>query len=129
MTKYIDGFLLSVPKKKLDAYRKLAQMMAKLTKKYGALEYVEAAGEDMNPKGMGGMKFAKFPEIARAKDDETVIFSYIVYKSRSHRDEVNAKIMNDPMMKSEDMKDMEMPFNMQRMAYGGFKTIVAEGVC
>jgi uncharacterized protein YbaA (DUF1428 family) len=123
MAKYIDGFVLPVPKKNLGVYRRMAGMMAKLTKKYGALEYLEAVGDDMNPKMMG-MKFTKFPKLAKTKSDETVVFSFIVYKSKKHRDSVNAKIMKDPVMNDPKMKDMPMPFDMKRMAYGGFKTIV-----
>lgn len=123
MAKYVDGFVLPVPKKNLGAYRRMAGMMAKLTKKYGALEYIESVGDDMNPKMMG-MKFTKFPILAKAKPDETVVFSFIVYKSKKHRDSVNAKIMKDPVMADPKMKDMPMPFDMKRMAYGGFKTII-----
>ena len=122
--KYVDGFVLAVPKKNLAAYRKMSQVMGKLTKKYGALEYLEAAGDDMDPKMMGDMKFLKFPQMVKAKPDETVVFSFITFKSRAHRDAVNAKIMKDPMMNDPKMKDMPMPFDMKRMAYGGFKTIV-----
>ena len=117
MTKYVDGFVLPVPKKNIKAYQKMAQGMAKLLKKYGALEYIEAVGDDLNP---GGMAFAKFPQLAKAKPNETVVFSFIVYKSRAHRDAINAKIMKDPSMN----EDMLMPFDMRRMAVGGFKTIV-----
>jgi len=124
MAKYIDGFVLPIPKDKINEYKKMAGLMAKLTKKYGALEYIEAVGEDMSPKGMGQMKFTKFPQMAKAKPGETVVFSFIVYKSRKHRDQVNAKIMKDPVMQDPEWKDKPMPFDMKRMAYGGFKSIV-----
>lgn len=124
MAKYIDGFVLPVPKKNMNKYRKMAQMMVKLAKKYGALEYIESVGDDLNPKMMGGMKIAKFPQIAKAKADETVVFSFIIFKSRAHRDSFNAKMMKDPIMNDPKMKDMPMPFDMKRMAYGGFKSIV-----
>lgn len=123
MAKYIDGFVLPVPKKNISTYRRMAGMMAKLTKKYGALEYLESVGDDMNPK-MAGMEFTKFPQLAKAKPGETVVFSFIVYKSKKHRDQVNAKIMKDPMMSDSGWKDKPMPFDMKRMAYGGFKAIV-----
>jgi uncharacterized protein YbaA (DUF1428 family) len=123
MAKYIDGFVLPVPKNKLAEYKKMSKTMSKLLKKYGALEYIEAAGEDLNPK-MGGMKFTKFEQMAKAKPDEAVMFSFIVFKSRKHRDQVNAKVMKDPAMSEEKWKDVPMPFDMKRMAYGGFEAIV-----
>jgi uncharacterized protein YbaA (DUF1428 family) len=118
MASYIDGFVLVVPKKKLPAYRRLAAKAGKIWKEYGALDYVEAAGDHMN------VRWGKpFPKLAKTKTGETVIFSYIVYKSRKHRDEVNKAVMKDKRMKTMcDPKDM--PFDMKRMSYGGFKTIV-----
>ncbi|KKQ45758.1 MAG: hypothetical protein US63_C0011G0026 [Candidatus Moranbacteria bacterium GW2011_GWC2_37_8] len=124
MAKYIDGFVLPVPIRKLPEYRKMALPMAKLMKKYGALDYIEAVGDDLNPTMMG-MDFVKFPELVKVKKGETVVFSFIVYKSRTHRDTVNAKVMKDPMMSDPKMKDMPMPFDMKRMAYGGFKSIIS----
>jgi alkaline phosphatase len=123
MAKYIDGFVLPVAKKNLAAYRKMSQVMAKIMKKYGALEYIEAVGDDLNPKMMG-MNFVKFPQMTKAKPGETVMFSFIIYKSRAHRDAANAKMMKDPAMNDPKMKDMPMPFDMKRMAVGGFKAIV-----
>lgn len=117
---YVDGFVLTVPKKNIAAYKKMARIMAKMCKKYGALDYKECMGDDMRPKGMGGMKFTYFPQMANAQKGETVWFSFIVYKSRKHRDEVNAKIMKDPVMNDPKMQEMPMPFDMKRMAYGGF---------
>lgn len=127
MAKYIDGFVLPVPIKKLPEYRKMALPMVKLMKKYGALDYIEAIGDDLSPKmmGMDGVDFVKFPELAKVKKGETVVFSFIVYKSRTHRDAVNAKVMKDPSMNDPKNKDMIMPFDMKRMAYGGFKSIVS----
>lgn len=122
MGKYIDGFVLPVAKNNLAEYKKMSAAMGKLMKKYGALEYVEAVGDDLNPK-MGGMKFTKFAKMAKAKSGESVLFSYIVFKSRAHRDKVNEKVMKE-MMKTPMSKDMKMPFDMARMAYGGFKVIV-----
>jgi uncharacterized protein YbaA (DUF1428 family) len=123
MAKYVDGYVLPVPKKNLGEYRKMAQMMAKLMKKYGALEYIESVGEDLSPKSMG-MKFFSFPKMAKTKAGETVVFSFVVFKSRAHRDQVNAKMMKDTVMNDPKMKDMPMPFDMKRMAYGGFEVIV-----
>ena len=123
MEKYIDGFVLAVPEDKLAEYKKMAEEGGKIWKKYGALEYYECVGDDMSPT-MGGMEFLKFPELMKIKPGEVVIFSFIVYKSRAHRDEVNAKVMKDPMMNDPAKKDQPMPFDMKRMAYGGFRTIV-----
>jgi uncharacterized protein YbaA (DUF1428 family) len=123
MAKYVDGFVLPVPKSKLPEYKKMAQMGGKVWKKYGALEYFECVGEDLDPK-MGGMKFVKFPQLAKVKPGETVVFSFIVYKSRAHRDKVNALVMKDAMMNDPKYKDKPMPFDVKRMSYGGFKTLV-----
>ena len=122
MAKYIDGFVLPIPKKNLAAYKKMAEDAGKVWIKHGALEYKECVGEDMNPKAMG-MEFIKFPQLASAKDDETVVFSFITYKSREHRDEVNTKVMEE-FMKDPKAKEMKMPFDMKRMSYGGFETLV-----
>ncbi len=116
--RYVDGFVIPVPKKNLAAYRKMAQFGAKIWMEHGALEYRECIGEDLNVKF--GMPFTK---LARAKKGETVIFSWIVYKSRAHRDKVNAKVMKDPRMGTE-MDAKRMPFDIKKMAYGGFKIIV-----
>lgn len=124
MAKYVDGFVLPVPKKNIKDYIKMSRAMGKLMKKYGALEYIECEGDDLNPAMMVGMKSAKFEKIAKAKPDETVLFSFIVFKSKAHRDSVNAKVMKDPSMDDPKIKDMKMPFDMKRMAYGGFKVIV-----
>jgi uncharacterized protein YbaA (DUF1428 family) len=124
MSRYVDGFVLPVPIKKLPEYRKMALPMAKLMKKYGALDYIEAVGDDLKPKMMG-MDFVNFPDLAKVKKGETVVFSFIIYKSRAHRDAVNAKVMKDPVMNDPKNKDMVMPFDMKRMAYGGFKSIVS----
>lgn len=116
---YVDGFVLPVPKDKMEAYKALAEKAGPIWMEHGALQYVECWGDDLEDKG-----FSKtFPQIADPKPDETVVFSYIVYKSREHRDEVNAKVMADPRMNEGEMPDM--PFDCKRMAYGGFKTIVS----
>lgn len=115
--------MLVVPKKSLATYKKMAAQAGKVWKKYGALDYKECVGDDLNP-DMGEYKVLTFPEMARLKKDEAVVFSYIVYKSRKHRDSVNAKVMKDPMMNDPKEKDKPMPFDMKRMAYGGFKVVV-----
>lgn len=118
MARYVDGFVLPVPKKNLQAYRRLAQKAGKIWREHGALDYKECAGDDLNTK-MG----VPFLKSAKAKPGETVVFSYIVYKSRTHRDRVNAKVMKDPRIKKMcDPKDM--PFDCKRMVYGGFKVLV-----
>ena len=116
--KYVDGFVLPVPRKKLKAYVKMAKWGKRVWLKHGALDYQECVGDDLKPKW--GLPF---PRLARLKAGETVVFSYIVYKSRAHRDRVNARVMKE-MEKSPMPKDM--PFDMKRMAYGGFKVIVGK---
>jgi uncharacterized protein YbaA (DUF1428 family) len=120
---YVDGFVLAIQKKKLNAYRKMASQGGKIWKKHGALQFFECAGDDLSPK-MPGVKLARFPRLIRAKPNETVVFSFIVFKSRAHRDAVNKKVMKDPAMNPENMDMKDMPFDVKRMAYGGFKTIV-----
>ena len=114
--KYVDGFVIAVPEKNLPAYREMAKMGAKTWKKYGALEYFECVGDDLSPEWTG----IKFPKMVKAKAGETVVFSFIVYKSKAHRDEVIANVMKDPFMNT----DKPMPFDVKRMAYGGFEVIV-----
>lgn len=126
MAKYVDGFVLVVPKSKLALYRRMAQLGKKVWLKYGALDYQECAGDDLRPKSMGGMKPLSFVKMAKAKPGETVWFSFIVYKSKKHRDAVNAKVMKDPAMNNPEWKDMPMPFDMKRFAYGGFKVVVGK---
>ena len=117
--KYVDGFVLPVPKKKLKAYARLASMASKIWKEHGALEYRECVGDDLEVKfGIG------FPKTIKLKPGETVVFAWIVYKSRAHRDRVNAKVMKDPRLTEMCMKDAEMPFDVKRMNYGGFKVLV-----
>jgi uncharacterized protein YbaA (DUF1428 family) len=109
---YVDGFVLSVPKHKLDAYKELAQTAGKVWKEYGALSYVECVGDDV-PYG----EVTSFPRAVQAKEDEVVIFSWVTYESRQQRDSVLAKVMADPRMKH-DMS--QMPFDGKRMIFGGF---------
>jgi uncharacterized protein YbaA (DUF1428 family) len=118
MPLYVDGFLLPVPKKKLDAYRRVAQKAGRIWRQHGAVEFRECAGDDLRVK-MG----KSFPSILKVKSGETVMFSWIVFKSRAHRDRVNAKVMKDPRL-AEMMDPKAMPFDMKRMAYGGFKVLV-----
>ena len=121
---YVDGFVLVVPKKNVAAYRKMAKEGAKIWKKYGALDYKECIGDDLSP-NMGGMPALTFPKLGKVKKGETIWFSFIVYKNRKHRDTVNRKVMAYFDKKYADKKDHDMPFDMKRMAYGGFKTIVS----
>lgn len=115
---YVDGYVLPVPKKNLKAYRRLAQHAARLWREHGALAYKECVGDDLTTK-MG----VPFPKQAKAKTGETVIFAYILFKSRAHRDRVNTKVMKDPRIHAMcDPKDM--PFDYTRMTYGGFKVFV-----
>jgi len=118
MRGYVDGFVLAVPKKKIRAYKRLAEKAARVWRKHGALDYVEAVGNDLSSKWAG----IKFPRTVKARPSETVVFSYIVFKDRKHRDMVNAKVMKDPFMK--DAQPEQMPFDMKRMVYGGFKVLV-----
>lgn len=118
--RYVDGFVLTVPKSKLNAYKKMAKDAAKVWKKFGALEYVESVADDMKPKWVT----FTFPIMAKAKKNEAVFFSFIVYKSRKHRDSVNKKVMAYFDKKYGDKAHEDMPFDMKRMAYGGFKAIV-----
>ena len=115
---YVDGFVLAVPKKNLKAYARMAEKAGRIWKEHGALEFRECAGEDLNTKC--GIPFKK---IIKAKPGETVMFSWIVFKSRKDRDRVNAKVMKDPRLAGM-MDPSEMPFDVKRMAYGGFDSIV-----
>lgn len=117
MARYVDGFLVPVPSNNVEAYRKLARKAGKIWMEYGALEYVECIGDDVKPG-----KLTSFPQAVKQKTDETVAFSWIVYKSRKHRDAVNAKVMADPRIAAMDPKTM--PFDAKRMIFGGFKSIV-----
>jgi uncharacterized protein YbaA (DUF1428 family) len=115
---YVDGFLLAVPKKNVEAYRRIARKAGKIWREHGALDYKECVADDVK-----AGKVTSFPQSVKLKRDETVVFSYILYKSRAHRDRVNKKVMSDPRLA--DMMDPKaMPFDGQRMIWGGFKTIV-----
>jgi uncharacterized protein YbaA (DUF1428 family) len=114
---YVDGFVLPVPRKNLPAYQRLAQKAGRIWQEHGALEYRECVGDDLDVK-MG----RSFPRQLKLKRGETAVFSWIVYRSRAHRDQVNAKVMKDPRIAGMDPKGM--PFDVKRMVYGGFKTLV-----
>lgn len=122
--KYVDGFVFVVPKTKVEAYTKMAREGKRVWLKHGALDYKECMGEDLATKPQGGMKPLAFPRLAGAKKNETVWFSFIVFKSRKHRDAVNAKVMKEMDELYKDAKDFVMPFNPERMAYGGFQVLV-----
>lgn len=115
---YIDGFVAPVPKKNIGAYKKMSRKAGKVWMEYGALQYIEAMGDDVPPG-----KVTSFESSVKAKKDEIVFFSYIVYKSRAHRDKVNKKVMADPRIAG--MGPENMPFDDKRMIYGGFKPIVS----
>ncbi len=117
MARYVDGFVLPVPRKNLAAYRRLARKAAKVWRRHGALEYRECVGEDLKVKGI-----ADFPRQLRCKPGETVVFAWIVYRSRADRDRVNARAMNDPAFAGMDPK--KMPFDVKRMLGGGFEVLV-----
>jgi len=116
--RYVDGFVLPVPKKNLGAYRRLARKAGKIWMEYGALEYVECVADDVK-RG----KFTSFPQSVKLKPGEVVWFSWIIYKSRKHRDQVNAKVMKDPRLAA-TMDPKAMPFDIKRMIYGGVRTMV-----
>lgn len=115
---YVDGFVLPVPRKKLQAYRRMAQKAGKIWREHGALDYKECVADDVKPG-----KLTSFPQSVKLKRAEVVLFSWIVFKSRSHRDSVNAKVMKDPRI-AKMMEGKEMPFDVKRMSYGGFKVLV-----
>jgi uncharacterized protein YbaA (DUF1428 family) len=118
MSKYVDGFVLPVRKDQIEKYRAIAANAGRVWKEHGALEYIECVGDDLDIKEM-----LSFRTIAGTNNEETVVFAWIVYRSREHRDEVNAKVMADPRIK--DACDPgNYPFDCKRMAYGGFTTIV-----
>lgn len=116
MARYVDGFLLAVPKRKLAAYQTMAAKAGKVFKEYGALEFVECVIEE-TPDGFG----VPFPKTAKAKPGEVVVFSWIAYKSKAHRNAVNKKVMADPRLQT---ASTSMPFDHTRMSWGGFKTLV-----
>ncbi|MDI1437361.1 MULTISPECIES: DUF1428 domain-containing protein [Polyangium] len=118
MAKYVDGFVVPVPKANVEAYRKMAEEMGKVWREYGALEYIECVADDVQPG-----KLTSFPQAVHLKEDETVVFSYIVYESREHRDRVNEQVMKDPRVANHKPEDT--PFDGKRMFWGGFSVLVA----
>jgi uncharacterized protein YbaA (DUF1428 family) len=115
---YVDGFVVPVPKKKLAAYRRIARKAGRIWREHGALDYVECVADDVKPG-----KHTSFPQSVKLKPGEVVWFSWIVHKSRKHRDRTNAKVMKDPRMASM-MDPKSMPFDGKRMFWGGFKVVV-----
>ena len=117
MARYVDGFVLPIPKKNLAAYRGIARKAGKIWKEHGALEYVECVADDVKPG-----KLTSFPQSVKMKPNETVVFAWITYKSRKDRDRINAKVMADPRITN--MGPEAMPFDGKRMFFGGFKAMV-----
>lgn len=117
MSHYVDGFVIPLPKNKIEDYQRIAEVACKVWMDHGAVAYCECVGDDLEVKDM-----ISFPKLASAGEDETVVFAWIMFKSREHRDEVNAKVMQDPRLS--DMGGQTMPFDCAKMAYGGFKAIV-----
>jgi uncharacterized protein YbaA (DUF1428 family) len=113
---YVDGFLVPVPKRQLQAYARISKKAGKIWREYGALDYKECVGDDLEVKGM-----TPFTKQVKLKPGETLVFSYILYQSRAQRDRVNAKVMKDPRL---SMDQQAMPFDVKRMLYGGFKVFV-----
>ncbi|HNR56014.1 MAG TPA: DUF1428 domain-containing protein [Flavobacteriales bacterium] len=125
MAHYIDGFLIALPKKNLARYKRLATAAAKVWMDHGALQYMECVGDDLDHKGIG----YPFPKAAKCKHGDTVIFSWIVYRNRRHRDQVNKKVMEDPRMEKMYREQMKTPiFDHKRMAFGGFASLVEKGM-
>jgi len=118
MSRYVDGFVLPVPKDNIDAYRQLARKAGEIWREHGALEYIECVADDVKPG-----EITSFPQAVKLEDDEVVVFSWIVYESRERRDEINAKVMADPRL-ADMMDPKNLPFDGKRMFWGGFKTIV-----
>jgi uncharacterized protein YbaA (DUF1428 family) len=118
MPRYVDGFVVPVPQDNLDSYRRMARKAGTIWKEHGALEYVECVADDVKPG-----KTTSFPQAVKLKQGEVVVFSWIVYKSRAHRDSVNAKVMKDPRL-APMMDPKTMPFDGKRMFWGGFKTLL-----
>lgn len=118
MEKYVDGYVIPVAKNSLDEYKKIAELAGSIWKEHGALEYIECVGDDLDQ-----AEFVSFKQAAGAADDETVIFSWIVFESKAHRDQVNQAVLADSRLE-EMMKSSSQPFDCKRMAYGGFKVLV-----
>lgn len=124
MAKYVDGFVLVVPKGKEAEYQKMAEMGRDAWMKHGALQYFECRGDDLKQQEMGDEKSRAFQDMAGATADENVWFSFIIFNSKEHRDEVNKKVMDEMSENFKDQADFEMPADMTKMAYGGFEAVV-----
>jgi uncharacterized protein YbaA (DUF1428 family) len=124
MSKYVDGFVLVVPKDKVEDYKEMAKGGRDSWMKHGALAYYECQGNDLVPQEMGDQKARVFTEMAGATEGDTVWFSFIIFKSKEHRDEVNARVMEEMNEQMKEYEDMKMPFDMKKMAYGGFQVEV-----
>ena len=124
MSKYVDGFLLVVPKGKAEEYQKMAQQGRDSWMKHGALQYFECKGEDLKQQEMGPDKTRSFSEMTGAEDGDDVWFSFIVFESREHRDEVNKKVMEEMDAAYSEQSDFVSPIEMSQMAYGGFEALV-----
>lgn len=118
MAKYVDGYVIPIAQSNLDDYKKMAELAGAIWKEHGALEYIECTGDDLDQK-----ELVSFKQAANAKEGETVIFSWIVFESKEHRDRVNQAVMADPRLQ-EMMNPDTGPFDCKRIVYGGFKTIV-----
>jgi len=120
--RYVDGYILPLPKKNLAAYRRMARKGARIWREHGALEYRECVGDDLAVKAAAAFGIATFPRSLKLKRGETAVFAWVMFKSRAHRDRVNAKVMNDPRLAK---MPTPMPFDFKRMVYGGFEILVA----
>jgi uncharacterized protein YbaA (DUF1428 family) len=116
MARYVDGYVLPVPKRNVEAYRQLAQEAGNVWREHGALEYVECVAEDVKPG-----QLTSFPQAVKLEDGETVVFAWVVFRSREDRDRINAAVMKDPRLKG---SPADMPFDGKRMFWGGFEPIV-----
>lgn len=124
MSKYVDGFVLVVPKGKAEEYRKMAEDGRNSWMKHGALQYFECKGEDLKPQEMGPEKSRSFTEMAGATEEHDVWFSFIVFESKAHRDEVNKKVMEEMEETNKEQSEFVSPFEVSQMAYGGFEVLV-----
>jgi uncharacterized protein YbaA (DUF1428 family) len=115
MSRYVDGYVIPIKKKNIKAYQKMATMGCKLWMEHGAIDYYECVGDDL--KGEFGLTF---PKMCKLKKDETIVLAFVIYKSKTHRNQVNAKVMKDPRMRM----DIKMPFDMKRFSMGGFETMI-----
>ena len=120
MAKYVDGFVIVIPREKVEEYKKMAQEGKDAWTRHGALSYLECMGDDLEPKDEGMGKTLGFKELTKAGPDDTVWFSFITYKDKAHRDEVNKKVMDEMGKKYQDATDFKMPFETNRMSVGGF---------